>query len=99
MHPKSKGTESDFIVLLLPFYRHYFHFVPFLFQDDPFFSKFKKLNEAICGVIENYSLVSFIALDIEVNPVSFTFSPSKKTTKFCVAVGLPFCLAAMLLFY
>ena len=35
-------------------------------QDDPFFAKFKKLNEAIIGVVEDYSLVSFAALDVQV---------------------------------
>lgn len=34
-------------------------------QDDPFFHKYKKLNEAIVGVVEDYSLVSFVALDIQ----------------------------------
>ncbi|XP_065838240.1 GPN-loop GTPase 2-like isoform X2 [Oscarella lobularis] len=34
-------------------------------HDDPFFSRHKKMNEAICGVIEDYSLVSFITLNIQ----------------------------------
>ena len=35
-------------------------------QDDPVIQRYKKLNEALVGVIEDYSLVSFIALDIHV---------------------------------
>ncbi|XP_023230352.1 GPN-loop GTPase 2-like [Centruroides sculpturatus] len=33
--------------------------------DHPFLKKFKKLNEALVGVIEDYSLVSFIPLNIK----------------------------------
>jgi len=33
-------------------------------NDDPFNKKFKKLNEAMCGIIEDYSLVSFFPLNI-----------------------------------
>ena len=35
-------------------------------DKDAFLSKYKKLNEAIIGVIEDYSLVSFIPLHVEV---------------------------------
>lgn len=34
-------------------------------SDDPFLSKFKKLNEAFVGLIEDYSLVSFLPLNIQ----------------------------------
>jgi hypothetical protein len=34
-------------------------------EDDPFTMKYKKLNEALVGVIEDYSLVSFVPLHIE----------------------------------
>eukprot|EP00731_Ephydatia_muelleri_P032210 Em0023g717a len=33
-------------------------------SDDPFFKKYKKLNEALIGVVEDYSLVSFTPLCI-----------------------------------
>lgn len=33
-------------------------------SDDPFFEKYKKLTKALAGVIEDYSLVSFLPLDI-----------------------------------
>jgi len=33
-------------------------------DDDPFTKQFKKLNEALCSVIEDYSLVSFFPLNI-----------------------------------
>jgi len=33
-------------------------------NDDPFNKKFKKLNHAMCGIIEDYSLVSFFPLNI-----------------------------------
>ena len=35
-------------------------------SEDPFFHKYKKLNEALVGLVEDYSLVSFIPLDIQV---------------------------------
>ena len=35
-------------------------------DKDAFLSKYKKLNEAVVGVIEDYSLVSFIPLHVEV---------------------------------
>ncbi|XP_046354620.1 GPN-loop GTPase 2-like [Haliotis cracherodii] len=34
-------------------------------QDDPVFQKYKKLNEALIGVIQDYSLVSFVMLNIQ----------------------------------
>jgi len=36
-------------------------------EDDAFLAKYKKLNEAVIGVIEDYSLVSFIPLHVEVD--------------------------------
>ena len=40
-------------------------------SDDPFLKKYKKLNEALIGVIEDYSLVSFVPLNIQVcDPVT-----------------------------
>ena len=36
-------------------------------EADAFLSKYKKLNEAVVGVIEDYSLVSFIPLHVEVS--------------------------------
>lgn len=35
-----------------------------LLDDGPFTKKFKKLNKAIVGLIEDYSLVAFIPLDV-----------------------------------
>ena len=35
-------------------------------SHDPFFQKYKKLNEALIGLVEDYSLVSFVPLDIQV---------------------------------
>lgn len=35
------------------------------FTDDPFFKKYRKLNEAMIGIITDYSYVSFVALHIE----------------------------------
>lgn len=34
-------------------------------RDDPFFQKYKKLNEAMVGVVQDYSLVAFSVLDIQ----------------------------------
>jgi len=39
-------------------------------EEDAFLAKYKKLNEAVIGVIEDYSLVSFIPLHVEVGCVS-----------------------------
>ena len=36
-------------------------------QDDPIFAKYKRLNEALVGVVEDYSLVSFTALSVQVS--------------------------------
>jgi len=43
-------------------------FMLWIFKDeeDAFLAKYKKLNEAVVGVIEDYSLVSFIPLHVEV---------------------------------
>ena len=38
-----------------------------MISDNPFFKKFKALNEALIGIIEDYSLVSFVPLTIEVS--------------------------------
>ena len=35
-------------------------------KDDPFTQKYKKLNEALVGLVEDYGLVSFKTLDIQV---------------------------------
>ncbi|XP_066278121.1 GPN-loop GTPase 2-like [Branchiostoma lanceolatum] len=34
-------------------------------EGDPFFAKYKKLNEAIVGVVEDYSLVTFVPLNVQ----------------------------------
>ncbi|XP_005105223.1 GPN-loop GTPase 2 [Aplysia californica] len=36
-----------------------------LLQDDPLLHKYKKLNEALVGIVEDYSLVSFLPLSVE----------------------------------
>lgn len=35
--------------------------------DSPFFRKYKKLNESLIGLVEDYSLVSFIPLNVQVS--------------------------------
>ena len=35
-------------------------------KDDPFLKRFKKLNEAMVGIVEDYSLVSFSTLQVQV---------------------------------
>ena len=35
-------------------------------DEDPFASRFKELNKALCGLIEDFSLVGFNTLCIEV---------------------------------
>lgn len=34
-------------------------------SDDPFLAKYKKLTESLASIIENYSLVSYVPLDIK----------------------------------
>jgi len=41
-------------------------------QEDPFFKKYRKLNEAMVGIITDYSLVTFIALHAEVSYSFYT---------------------------
>ncbi|BFY97412.1 hypothetical protein BsWGS_00452 [Bradybaena similaris] len=36
-----------------------------LLQDDPLLQKYKLLNEALVGIVEDYSLVSFLPLSVE----------------------------------
>ncbi|KAK7009701.1 GPN-loop GTPase 2 [Biomphalaria glabrata] len=36
-----------------------------MLQDDPLLQKYKKLNEALVGIVEDYSLVTFIPLSVE----------------------------------
>ncbi|CAG0921827.1 unnamed protein product [Notodromas monacha] len=40
--------------------------------DDPFMCKFAKLNEALVGIVQDYSLVSFYPLDVEKKEMMFT---------------------------
>ena len=35
-------------------------------EGDQFLKKFKKLNEALIGLVQDYSLVSFVTLNIQV---------------------------------
>ena len=35
--------------------------------DSPFFRKYKKLNAALIGLVEDYSLVSFVPLSVQVS--------------------------------
>ena len=38
-------------------------------KDNPFTQKYKKLNEALVGLVEDYGLVSFKTLDIQVGVI------------------------------
>lgn len=38
-------------------------------KDNPFTQKYKKLNEALVGLVEDYGLVSFKTLDIQVHAI------------------------------
>ena len=35
-------------------------------SDEPFFHKYRKLNEALITLVEDYSLVSFLPLTVKV---------------------------------
>lgn len=35
-------------------------------SDHPFFRRYKRLNEALIGLVEDYSLVSFTPLNVQV---------------------------------
>ena len=36
-------------------------------SDDPFFRRYKRMNEALIGLVQDYSLVSFIPLNVQVH--------------------------------
>ena len=36
-------------------------------SDDPLFARYRSLNEALVGLVEDYSLVSFCTLDVQVS--------------------------------
>ena len=40
-------------------------------SDHPFFQKYKKLNKVLVGLVEDYSLVSFVPLNIPVKMPSY----------------------------
>ena len=42
------------------------HRLMLAFSEDPFFEKYRKLNEALCDVVQEYSLVSFYTLNVQV---------------------------------
>lgn len=52
-------------------------------KDDPFSQKYKKLNEALVGLVEDYGLVSFKTLDVQ---VSESLSPWTQKPMFLVSV-------------
>lgn len=66
-------------------------------SDDPFFKKYKKLNEALIGVVEDYSLVSFVPLNIQVlyvghdvwNTHSLFFLPSSLSLSLFSSASTP----------
>ena len=41
-------------------------------SDDPFFRKYMKLNKALVGLVEDYSLVSFLPLTVQVHVTTYT---------------------------
>lgn len=51
-----------------------------LFQDDPLLSKYKRLNEVIVGVVEDYSLVNFIPLNVQVTTQSLFYKASSSAS-------------------
>lgn len=40
-------------------------FLADVLSEDPFLKKYKKMNEALAGIIEDYSLVSFLPLNVQ----------------------------------
>ena len=61
--PPSLSTDFD-----LDYYTEVLdlHYLLAYLSDNPFFQKYKKLNEALIGLVEEYSLVSFLPLAVEV---------------------------------
>lgn len=51
-----------------------------LFQDDPLLSRYKRLNEVIVGVVEDYSLVNFIPLNVQVTTQSLFHKAYRSTS-------------------
>lgn len=58
--------------------------------SDPFFRNFRRLNEKLVEVIEDYSLVSFVPLNVQVTQQQGTASPACAAAAFCLlrATGL-----------
>ncbi|XP_033375497.1 GPN-loop GTPase 2 isoform X2 [Parus major] len=58
--------------------------------SDPFFRNFRRLNEKLVEVIEDYSLVSFVPLNVQVTQQEGTGSPACTAAAFCLlgATGL-----------
>ena len=55
--------------------------------SDPFFRHYRQLNEKLVQLIEDYSLVSFIPLNIQVQPYFFFFLSLFWTC--CATCGIP----------
>lgn len=49
---------------------------------DPFFKKFRHLNEKLAEVIQDYGLVSFVPLNVQV-PLPAAFSRFTNVAKLC----------------
>lgn len=58
--------------------------------SDPFFRNFRRLNEKLVEVIEDYSLVSFVPLNVQVSQQEGAGSPACAAAASCVlrATGL-----------
>lgn len=64
-------SKSDLIPKDAPFSPDYFELLPDLrylvdlLEDHPVLKRYKKLNEELCGLIDDYNLVSFFSLDVQ----------------------------------
>lgn len=70
---------SSFLAFNLDFYTEVLDLNYLLdhIKDDPFSQKYKKLNEALVGLVEDYGLVSFRTLDVQVSGVQTSeFNPN-----------------------
>lgn len=59
---------------------------------DPFFKKFRLLNEKIAEVVQDYSLVSFVPLNVQVRPrtwMKYTLSVSFNIVVHTIYCGAP----------
>lgn len=61
-------------------------------KDNPFTQKYKKLNEALVGLVEDYGLVSFKTLDIQVGVFKILVGAVQQRNVACINIHVHYVL-------